>query len=201
MKKRIKTLDEFINENKLKDPESGDIIVHIESGDEYKIRTLDKKQITIKNIDTDKTKKITWDEFKTAYDLVPLSEVNESLEFNQIKKEFGSPPQGTDLRERGGQLYVYFYSPDKKANDWANKIRKKYPKDLVFIDTSKIKESELNESKKDDKLVKNFKNYIESVGYTPINVWSNEFGLFAHIKEYLKSTDNFTQIYSSDSNL
>jgi len=62
--------------------------------------------------------------------------------------------------------------------------------------TEKLKTEILNESK--SKLVERFREYLEGLGFNPMNVWSNEFGLFAQLKEYLKKVDNFTQIYGSE---
>lgn len=64
--------------------------------------------------------------------------------FMQLKKEFGIP-EGGDIRDVNGQTYVHYYGQNKKASDWADSIRKKYGKKIVFTDTSKMKKNKSEE--------------------------------------------------------
>ena len=67
-----------------------------------------------------------------------VRESNEYATFDDIKREFGSAPEGADLREKNGQLYVYYYSPNENAKNWAKSIKNKYPNGIVFTDTLKM---------------------------------------------------------------
>lgn len=58
--------------------------------------------------------------------------------FKEIRDEFGAPPKGADLREQKGQVQVFYYGGNKSATDWAMKIKKKYPKGVVYTDTEKM---------------------------------------------------------------
>ena len=90
-----------------------------------------------------------------------FSELNDN--FKKIKKEFGAPPKGTDLRDKNGQVYVFYYSPNETAKKWAESIRKKYPNGIVFTDTSKIKNN-INE---------NYGMFQPTYGETVLNGMSN----------------------------
>lgn len=57
--------------------------------------------------------------------------------YKSIIRDFGSPPTGANLRERGGIIFVYYFAPYKRAKAWADNIKAAGEK-FTFIDTSKI---------------------------------------------------------------
>lgn len=72
--------------------------------------------------------------------LKTIQEGDKNPFFMQLKKEFGVP-DGGDIRDANGQVYVYYYGQNKKALDWADSIKKKHGKKVIYTDTSKMKKN------------------------------------------------------------
>jgi cell division septation protein DedD len=68
----------------------------------------------------------------------------------KIKKEFGNPPKGSDIRAlKKGIVEVFYYSPNEDAKNWAMKVKNKfgfgrlpssiqYNSAIIYVDTFKM---------------------------------------------------------------
>jgi hypothetical protein len=71
--------------------------------------------------------------------------------FLKIRDEFPTPPKGADLRSERNIVQVFYYGQNRKAKDWADAVKKKYPKGVRYIDTSKMSDAEEKEWNVDNK--------------------------------------------------
>lgn len=60
--------------------------------------------------------------------------------YNAIRDKFGAPPKGADLRNHYGQPYVFYYGDNPEAKAWAMKVKKAFPKGVVYTDTAQMEE-------------------------------------------------------------
>jgi len=95
--------------------------------------------------------KITKQELRTIIreEISSLSEENDL--FLKIRNEFPSPPRGADLRSERNIVQVFYYGGNRQAKEWADTVKKKYPKGVQYIDTSKMSDKEEKEWKTDNK--------------------------------------------------
>lgn len=102
---------------------------------------------------------------------------SESNLIMDIRKEF-NVPKGGDIKNVNGQIYIYYYGPNKTASNWANSIKKKYGKKFVYVDTSKIKEqannkSQIKETNGEDEIIE-WKQFIK-VPYSEVRKVINKY--------------------------